>query len=462
MQPILTAAEMRALEQEAFAGGAATSLQLQERAAAGALALLPPEGPLEVLAGPGNNGGDALALARMAREQGRAVRVWTLAPEPRWKGDAAVQADRWQALGGTYAWTEAPGRVTEAWEGRWIVDGLFGLGASRPLEGLARAWVEAISDHPVLALDQPSGWPPDAHQEGIGRASVTACFGAPKLIHLLEPGRRACGRIEVVDLGLDVGAAVHHRLDRPFLPRVAWDAHKRTRGHVAIRAGSMGMSGAAVLAALGALRVGAGLVTLLPDPEVRAEVASQVPEAMVHSWERRIPEGVDVLLVGPGGIEAVPAWPGPLVLDASALRPQEGPRWMARPDTILTPHGGEFARLFGLPRPSSAGERLAQARAAGQGPGVLLLKGPQSLVVGGGSPEVWINDTGHWGLATGGTGDLLAGMVAGLRPLAGPPPAATASAAWLHGTCADRLGRGPLMVRDLVAELPHLLRECHA
>jgi len=462
MQPILTAAEMRALEQAAFAAGTASSLELQERAAAGAARLLPPEGPVEVLAGPGNNGGDALALARILREQGRAVRVWALTPEPAWSGDAAIQAARWRDLGGELAWTEAPTETVAAWEGRWIVDGLFGLGASRPLEGLAWAWVEALQGHPVLALDQPSGWRPDDPEGGFGAATVTACFGHPKLVHLLEPGRSACGRIEVIDLGLPCAEALHGRITEPLLPQPAWDAHKRTRGHVAIRAGSLGMSGAAVLAALGALRVGAGLVTLLPDAEVRAEVAAQVPEAMVRAWRGHVPEGVDVLLAGPGGVEEIPVWPGPLVLDASALRDDEGPRWMARPDTIITPHPGEFGRLFGLPRPRGTTERLAQARQVAQGPGVLLLKGAQSLVLGGDREEVWINDTGHWGLATGGTGDFLAGMVAGLRAQGLAPRDAAASAAWLHGACADRLGRGPLLVRDLAAELPRLLRERYA
>lgn len=464
MQPILTAAEMRALEQEAIASERVTSLALQERAAQGAAGLIPGEGPVEVLAGPGNNGGDALALARILREEGRGVRVWALAAEPQWRGDAARQAERWRALGGGFEWTERPREVVAHWEGRWVVDGLFGLGASRPLEGLARAWVEAIQGHPVLALDQPSGWRPDDPEGGLGGATLTACFGPLKLAHLLEPARSAFGRIETIDLGLALPPerATHLRIEGPRVPQPAWNAHKGHRGHVAIRAGSLGMSGAAVMAAWGALRAGAGLVTLLPDAEVRAEVAAQVPEAMVRAWKGQVPEGVDVLLTGPGGIEEIPVWPGPLVLDASALREGEGPRWMARPDTLITPHPGEFARLFGLPRPAGGAERLAQARRVARGPGVLLLKGAQSLVVGGDSEQIWINDTGHWGLATGGTGDFLAGMVAGLRAQGIGPREAAATGAWLHGACADRLGKGPLMVRDLAAELPRLLREIHA
>ncbi|MBS1767470.1 MAG: NAD(P)H-hydrate dehydratase [Acidobacteria bacterium] len=455
MIPVLTAEEMRRLEREAIASGEVSSLELQERAARGAASLVPHGVPVEVIAGPGNNGGDALAVARLLKDRGEAVRVW--APSPSWKGDAAVQASRWD---GPIA-SEIPARGAFA-NHAWFVDGLFGLSVNRPLEGAAAAWRDGMAGHPVLALDQPSWVHPDDPDADGPAVTRTACFGALKLCHALEPSRSRCGEIHRVDIGLDPARAPHWIVDEPFLPVPEWNAHKRSRGHVAIRAGSVGMSGAAVLAALGALRAGAGLVTVLTDAGVRAEVACQIPEAMVRPWTGSIPDGVDVLLVGPGGVEDIPAWDGPLVLDASALREDEGPRWMGRPETILTPHPGEFARLFGLPKQRATKDRLDQTHAIGNGSGVCLLKGPQSLIVGGGSQETWINDTGHWGLATGGTGDFLAGMVAGLRAQGLAPRAAAASAAWLHGACADRLGLGPLLPRDLADELPKLLRELYA
>jgi NAD(P)H-hydrate epimerase len=228
---------------------------------------------------------------------------------------------------------------------------------------------------------------------------------------------------------------------------------------VVIRAGSLGMSGAAVLAALGALRVGAGLVTVLTDADVRAEIAAQVPEAMVRPWQGVVPSEADVLLVGPGGIAQVPDWDGPLVLDASALKDGEGQRWMDRPGTAITPHPGEFARLFGLPRPLLMDERLAQARQVSSGrPGVLLLKGAQSVLAGGACDELWINPTGHPGMATGGSGDLLAGMVAGFRAQGLPMREAVAAAAWFHGAAGDRLPGPGLVPRDLADQLPELLR----
>ncbi len=455
MIPVLTAEEMRQLEREAIASGRVSSLELQERAARGAASLVPEGVLVEVIAGPGNNGGDALAVARLLQERGERVRVWPLSKE--WKGDAAVQASRWT---GPVAVSAHPGGEAFAAEA-WFVDGMFGLNANRPLEGTAAAWREAMEGRPVLALDQPS-WirPDDADAQGLS-VPRTACFGALKLCHALDPSRSQCGEIHVVDLGLEAVKASHWIFDEPVLPMPDRRAHKRSRGHVAIRAGSLGMSGAAVLAALGALRAGAGLVTVLADAEVRTEIACQIPEAMVKPWTGVLPDGVDVLLVGPGGVTEIPAWNGPLVLDASALHEGEGPRWMARPDTILTPHPGEFARLFGAPKQTRVKDRLDQARAL-NGPGVCLLKGPQSLTVGGDLDEIWINDTGHWGLATGGTGDFLAGMVTGLRAQKLAPREAAASAAWLHGACADRLGLGPLLPRDLTEELPKLLRELYA
>jgi NAD(P)H-hydrate epimerase len=488
MIPLLTAEEMRSVERQAIEGWGMPSLVLQEHAAFGALAMIPGNEPVHVLAGPGNNGGDALALARLARLQGRQVEVWTLAPEPRWKGDGAVQARLWEGLGGTYRHTAHPDTAIAGFRG-WVVDGLFGLGARQPLEGAAVGWVRALQEavetsgspgrFKVLALDLPTGLDPSSSDVpgAVVPATLTACFGHLKVCHGLFPAKAFCGEIRILPLPLNAGPkAGLHLIERPARSRrLDWDTHKRDFGHVGIRAGKVGMSGAAVLAALGALRAGAGLVTVLPDPEARAEVACQVPEAMVQPWHGQIPEGIDVLLVGPGGVADIPDWDGPLVLDASALRPGEGPAWMARPQTVVTPHPGEFSRLFNLPKPLGSGamERLAWATEVATGPGILALKGAQSVVAGGGSRGLLVNPTGHPGLSTGGTGDFLAGIVAaqvarwnkqGDRGLAAGTEGlrgAVAEALWLHGASADRLGPGPLLVRELGESLAALLREIH-
>ncbi|MCE1203714.1 MAG: NAD(P)H-hydrate dehydratase [Holophagaceae bacterium] len=463
MIPLLTADEMRAAERQAIEGWGIPSLTLQEHAALGALALLPPGEPIHVLAGPGNNGGDALALARLARWQGRTVQVWAPSIWGEWRGDAAIQARLWRGLGGEVQTAADPAELMRTWRG-WVVDGLFGLGTTRPLEGMALTWVRALnaSGLPVLALDLPSGLDPGAAElpgEAV-RATRTACFGALKVCHGLLPARDFCGVVSVIPIPLDrAPKSAMQLLERPVLPTREWNAHKGSFGHVVIRAGSLGMSGAAVLAALGALRVGAGLVTVLSEPEVRAEIAAQVPEAMVRAWQGSVPQDADVLLVGPGGINQVPDWDGPLVVDASALREGEGRRWMDRPGTAITPHPGEFARLFRLSRPLLMDERLAQARQVASGrPGVLLLKGAQSVIAGGAREDLWINPTGHPGMATGGSGDLLAGMVAGFRAQGLPMREAVAAAAWFHGAAGDRLPGAGLLPTDLAGLLPELLR----
>lgn len=463
MTPLLTADDMRAAERQAIEVWGISSLVLQEHAALGALALIPPGEPLQVLAGPGNNGGDALALARLARMQGRQVALWSPA-QTEWRGDAAIQANLWKGLGEDILTTLNPAELMRTWRG-WVVDGLFGLGTTRPLEGAAAAWVAALnaSGLRVLALDLPSGLDPSAAElpGEVVSATRTACFGALKRCHGLLPARACCGEISVIPIPLhQAPKSAMHLLDRPQLPPRAWNAHKGSFGHVAIRAGSVGMSGAAVLATLGALRVGAGLVTVLTEPEIRAEVAAQVPEAMVQPWRGFVPKEADVLLVGPGGISQVPDWDGPLVLDASALKEGDGKRWMERPGTAITPHPGEFARLFMLPRPLLVDERLAQARQVASGkPGVLILKGAQSIIAGGAQEDLWINPTGHPGMATGGCGDLLAGMVAGLRAQGLPMREAAAAATWLHGAAGDRLPGAGLLPTDIAALIPELLRD---
>jgi NAD(P)H-hydrate epimerase len=477
---------MVSLELETITNWGISPLVMQEHAAMGALSMLPEGEPIHILVGPGNNGGDGLALARLAKLQGRAVSVWTISQDPRWDNNAGIQAALWEGLGGMYHYTDNPSEVISTFRG-WVVDGLFGLGIRFPLDGIVKLWIEALNDVSIqignlkiLALDVPSGLDPSSPDitDLAVRANCTACFGYLKICHGMRPARDYCGEVKVIPI------PIHKEPDHnisllcspPILFSRRWNTNKRDCGHVGIRAGAMGMSGAAVMAALGALHMGAGLVTILPDANVRAEVAAQVPEAIVRSWHGQLPYDMDALLVGPGGVTEIPEWKGPLVLDASALWAGCGEQWMARPHTIITPHHGEFIRLFGGGLPRQTSDRLSFAREVATGPGILVLKGAQSIVAGGDDTGIWVNPTGHSGLSTGGAGDFLAGMIAAqmaqwkrqldqkvissnLKTL----KLAVSSALWLHGAVADRLGQGPLMIRELGPGLGTLLRElCHS
>jgi NAD(P)H-hydrate epimerase len=438
----------------------------------GALALIPEGEPIHVLAGPGNNGGDALALARLALLRGARVDVWAPAERPQWRGDAAVQARLWEGLGGTYGHAADPAGEASGWTG-WAVDGLFGLGSKLPLGGAALGWVEALGRagrrFRVLALDLPTGLDPSSGDiEGPAvPADRTACFGHLKRCHGLRPARHLCGEVSLIPIPLNSRPRCSLGLLRgPSLTAPRWNSHKYELGHVAIRAGTKGMAGAAVLAAMGALRGGAGLVTVLPDREAAAAVAAQVPEAIVKTWEEcggAPPGNADVLLVGPGGVSDVPDWRGPLVLDASALGEGMGQKWMSRPNTILTPHAGECSRLFGLKVGPGTQDRLGAverilAGCLGGPTAVLVLKGAQTLIAGGGQGRIYVNPTGHPGLSTGGTGDFLAGLVAARYALdASDPAKAACEAVWLHGAAADALGPGPLLARSLGEPLAKLV-----
>ena len=481
MLELLTVGEMAAADAATIAAGT-PGIELMEaagRAVAGAAFARWAPRPTLVLCGPGNNGGDGYVAARLLAEAGWPVRLAALVPRERLAGDAAIAASRWR---GPIA-AVAEGALAER---PLVVDGLFGAGLSRPLDGPALAVVEAIAkrDLDCLGIDVPSGVAGDTGQV-LGAAPpcrVTVTFFRRKPGHLLLPGRSLCGEIVVADIGIPEGVLSRitpkQRENAPAawrdqLPRRRADDHKYRRGH-ALLIGGAAMSGAIRLAARAARRVGAGLVTVAAPFDSLAAVAGDWPGTIVRPLggvedfaalledERR-----NALLLGPGagvGGEtrsrtlAMLGTGRSCVLDADALTSFAGASAelfeARRGPCVMTPHEGEFARLFDLP---PALGKLEQARRAAAASGaVILLKGGDTVIA---TPDghALINVNAPPTLATAGSGDVLAGLIAGLLAQGVAPLSAAAAAAWMHGAAAASFGPG-LIAEDIVEQLPTVLR----
>lgn len=434
-------------------------------------------GPVAVLCGPGNNGGDGFVAARLLAEAGWPVRLGLLGERERLSGDAAHHAALWE--GPVEPLTAALLRGAGL-----VVDALFGAGLTRPLEGAAAAVLTAAADAglPLVAVDVPSGLQGDSGVPLGGlaaSATLTVTFFRPKPGHLLFPGRRLCGELLVADIGIPgaVLAAIEPRLwrDDPALWLPAWrpreaESHKYHFGHALLVGGGV-MTGAARLAARAALRVGAGLVSLAAPAEALTvyQLASPSlivrPGADAEALTRLLQDGrYDALLLGPGleaGAEtreqaaALLASGRPCLLDAGALTAfaEDPERLFAalRGPVLLTPHDGEFRRLF----PDLEGDRLARARAAARRSGaVVLLKGADTAVAAPDGRAVLVDNAPPW-LATAGSGDVLAGLGLGLLAQGVPPFEAAAAAAWLLGAAGTDCGPG-LISEDLPESLPRL------
>ncbi|MFT7027424.1 MAG: hydroxyethylthiazole kinase-like uncharacterized protein yjeF [Paracoccaceae bacterium] len=510
---LLTAARMRAIETAAITSGEVTGRELMERAAAGLVARLGPRPGDEaaVLCGPGNNGGDGYAVARLLAAQGARVTVFEMtdAPAP---PDAALNRRAWIDAGGE-ARPLAAFLVADA--PALLVDALFGTGLARPLCGDAASVAAALAGlvpgaRPlIVAADIPSGLCADSGRALGGAAfvaDVTVSFHGPKAGHHLADGPAHCGVLEVVDIGLTAprpdmtrdAALVEETPD--FLDLFdkggSPGAHKFSYGHALILSGGVGSGGAARLAARGALRIGAGVVTLGCPPAAVLENAGRLDAIML----RRIAgaEALEEALTDPritalglgmglglqgraqartlALLEAALRSGRPCVLDADALTALAGaPDLAARlhAGCVLTPHMGEFARLFPdiaarLAEPPMRGpamSRIDAARAAALRAGcTVLLKGPDTVVATALGPDAARADVhsanydraAPW-LATAGAGDVLAGMIAGLLARGAAPHDAACRAAWLHARAARLFGPG-LIAEDLPDMIPRALR----
>jgi hydroxyethylthiazole kinase-like uncharacterized protein yjeF len=493
MIELLTTAEMAKADRLAIAAGT-SGIELMEnagRAVADAIAAArhPAVTPVIVVAGPGNNGGDGLVAARLLRERGYGVRLMLVGDVSRLKGDAALAAGRWNGP----LETASPAGLAGAGV---VIDALFGAGLDRPVEGVGRAMIEAINaaDAKIYAVDLPSGinGTSGAVQGVAVNAAETITFFRRKPGHLLLPGRLHCGEVEVADIGIGEDVLeqvkpltflnVPELWEKSFpIPRV--DGHKYGRGHAVVVSGGISSTGAARLVARGALRAGAGLVTLASPRAALTVNAAASLAVMVHpvdgeaeltafmSDPRR-----NVVVLGPGGgvgrgmqgmVRAALAADCAVVLDADALtsfadQPQAllaAIRTHPNGATVLTPHAGEFSRLFhGLPGISQADSKLVQARqAAAEAGAIVLLKGPDTVVAAPDGRAAIAQNAPPW-LATAGSGDVLAGLVAGLLAQGMPGFEAAAAAVWLHGEAGTAAGPG-LISEDLPEMLPRLYRQ---
>jgi len=472
------------------------------RAAQAALQLLGgARGPVIILAGKGNNGGDGFVAGRYLARAGIGVTALLIGPETEYAGEAHRTLAEAKASGVEMRTADPDGLRASLEAAALIIDALFGTGFRGPARGLAADLIQTANavKRPILAIDVPSGLNADTgHPEGPAvRASATVTMGLPKVGLLVFPGAELAGTIYVADIGYPPALAddpalrthlVTGEMVRTRLPPRPPDSHKGVYGRTLIIAGSVGFTGAAVLAALGALRTGAGLVTLgVPEavyPVVAAHVVEAMPTplpaaggALAAEASTRIEELLaisDAVAVGPGlstapgvrkVVEALLRSGRPLVIDADGLNALAGSADVLRAaagPVVITPHPGELARLLGTPTTGILRDRLGTARATAQNLRCAVVLKSASTVVATPDGEAFIIRTGNPGMSTGGMGDVLTGAVASFIGQGLSAAAAAWVGAYLHGLAADLIAEDRGMVGMLASEvadrLPQAIR----
>jgi NAD(P)H-hydrate epimerase len=520
--PVVTAAEMRVLDRATIEDIGIPAFTLMETAgravADGALQLLASAseeaadlGDVAVVCGPGNNGGDGFVAARVLRDQGLDAVVYLAAPRSAIKGDAAAHLAILEKAGGVVRLVDTQQRLQELADeiagSALAIDALFGVGLARPIEGHMATIVGLINGAlRRLAIDIPSGLDADTGRV-LGAcvdADMTVTMAAHKVALASAPGFVHCGEVEVADIGVPAGV-MHTQAVRAglveqedveaWLPKASAMDHKGDRGHVLIIGGMPGMRGAGRLCANAALRAGAGLVTLATAGEVIADdsimtkaLSSELGEVLARN-ESSATSGSptaagtktarkDAVVIGPGLGQSGSAagWLGevlaagvPAVIDADGLNLLAGiveSVKQAKGPVVLTPHPGEAARLLGITTAEVEADRLAAARTlATRSHAVVVLKGARTIVCDGTLDDDFcsINPTGGPELATGGSGDVLAGVVGALLAQGVPAGDAARAAVYVHGLTGDRLaemhgGRG-VVSSDLPIAIAGVLRD---
>jgi len=493
---VLTTAEMREVDRRTIEMGI-PGIVLMENAAHRVVEFLTEhcapmaEQRVVVLCGKGNNGGDGLAIARQlfTRVRPRSLHVVLLAAPEDLKGDAAANLKMLEVCGCPVLW-EIP---AEARTATLVIDALLGTGVTGAATGRMFDAIHEINDGfplaKVMAVDIPSGMPADSGETPgeFARADYTVTFTAPKVAHAMPPNCDRVGELSVGAIGSPASlyekvwlSLLEPSMFHPLLAPRPRSGHKGTFGHVLVVAGSRGKTGAAAMSGLGALRAGAGLVTVASAASAIAEIASHAPELMTEPLAEtpmgsialnagldKLAEGKTVVAMGPGlgrhaditmlVSSAVESFPQPLLLDADALVDNiKGTGGRVR---VLTPHPGEMARLTGKSTAAVQQDRIGTARAFATSRSVtLVLKGERTLIA---FPDgrVWINPTGTPAMGTGGSGDVLTGMLSGfLAQFPNQPDQAVAAAVYLHGLAGEigarALGEKSLIATDILKYLP--------
>jgi len=511
MTELLTAAQMRAIEQAAIDSGEVTGLELMERAGRGVVEAILEEWPTMVLTshkavvlcGPGNNGGDGFVVARLLKERGWEVEVFLYGDEEKLPVDAKENCERWREMGEV---ASTSGINADAlWEGAYdlLIDGVFGTGLTRGLAAYLGPWLyhsndsQSIDDTTkTVAIDIASGICSDSGRElGEGGAflpKLTVTFHRQKIGHFLDRGARytRSSKVRIVDIGLDSnrldGGEIVHLVDASHRTSllVKNKTHKYSHGHAIILSGRSGRTGAARLAARGALRIGAGLVTVACPPDALVENAAQLNSIMLNPVADATAlaavlqdERINALCLGPAlGLgddkgdlvrEALTT-KRKIVLDADALTilARDAALFgMLHKNCVLTPHAGEFARLFPdiaakLAQPATSGpaySKVDATREAAKRAGCTVLYKGADTVIADETGRTAINSAHYersapW-LATAGSGDVLAGFITGLMARGSGPMPAAETAAWLHVECALSFGPG-LIAEDIPEQLP--------
>ncbi len=481
-EALLTAAEMGRADAFAIKAGLASSALMERAGAVVAEEIAARFAPREtvVLTGPGNNGGDGWVVAQHLKERGWKVRVEALVPAENLKGDAREMARRYDG--------EVRVAGAESLEAELVVDALFGAGLDRPLSGLAMelARASARARDKIVAIDVPSGLDGTTGEPSgtAFSAALTVTFFRRKPGHLLMPGRQLCGEVVVGDIGIPDAAlreiapsawANAPALWGGVLPHATLDTHKYVRGHTVIVSGGAAHTGAARLAARGALRAGSGLVTVASPGAallVNAAHLTAIMLAKCDDAEELAGLLADVrknaVIVGPGNgvgevtranVLAVLRTKASVVLDADALTSfaaDPGTLFKStREGVVMTPHDGEFERLFPGFLASGRGRLEAAREAARRANAVVVLKGADTVSA---APDgrAAINENAPPYLATAGSGDVLSGFIGGLLAQRMPAFEAAAAGVWLHGAAAGAFGPG-LIAEDLPEALPRVL-----